>query len=81
MEDLSITFPSDLRKALDQEAKREHTKRSTLIQKAVRVYLRLKRRNAVVQLLKEGYQAMAAETAEISRDFKHLDQESLKYVD
>ena len=81
MEDLSITFPSDLRKALDQEAKREHTKRSTLIQKAVRVYLRLKRRNAVVQLLKEGYQAMAAETAKISRDFKHLDQESLKYVD
>lgn len=80
MEHLSITFPRDLRKALDQEAKRENTKRSTLIQKAVRVYLRLKRRHAVVALLKEGYQEMAGESAEMARDFKDLDQDSLKYV-
>lgn len=81
MEHLSITFPEDLRRALDLEAKRERTKRSTLIQKAVRVYLRLKRRNALVQLLREGYQAMAGESGEIERDFKQLDNESLKYVD
>ena len=81
MEHLSITFPENLKRALDLEAKREQTKRSTLIQKAVRVYLRLKRRNALVQLLKEGYQEMAGESEQITRDFKHLDTESLRYVD
>jgi len=81
MEHLSITFPEDLRQALDLEAKRERTKRSTLIQKAVRVYLRLKRRNALVHLLREGYQEMAGEVEQIARDFKHLDNESLKYAD
>lgn len=81
MEHLSITFPRELKRALDLEAKREKTKRSTLIQKAVRVYLRLKRRHAVIQLMREGYQEMAGESAEIARDFKNLDHESLKYVD
>lgn len=81
MEHLSITFPENLRKALDREAKREHTKRSTLIQKAVKIYLRLKRRNALVHLLKEGYQEMAPEADKIARDFQRLDDESLKYVD
>ena len=81
MEHLSITFPEDLRQALDLEAKRERTKRSTLIQKAVRVYLRLKRRNAIVHLLKEGYREMAGESGKIELDFMNLDNESLKYVD
>ena len=81
MEHLSITFPENLKRALDLEAKREQTKRSTLIQKAVRVYLRLKRRNALVQLLKEGYQEMAGESQKVMRDFESLDRESLKYVD
>lgn len=81
MEHLSITFPEDLRRALDLEAKRERTKRSTLIQKAVRVYLRLKRRNALVCLLKEGYREMAGESKEMELDFKGPDSESLKYVD
>ena len=49
MEYLSITFPEELKKALDQEAKREHTKRSTLIQKAVKVYLELKRRKHMTE--------------------------------
>ena len=81
MEHLSITFPRELRQALDREAKRERTKRSTLIQKAVRVYLRLKRRHALTQLLRTGYQEMAGESKNLLRDFKTLDNESLKYVD
>ena len=81
MEHLSITFPENLRAALDREARQEHTKRSTLIQKAVRIYLQLKRRKALTNLLKEGYREMAAESGEIMRDFKNLDSESLKYVD
>lgn len=81
MEHLSITFPEDLKAALDREAKQERTKRSTLIQKAVRVYLRLKRRHALVNLLREGYQEMAPESDKIMRDFKSLDQESLRYAD
>ncbi len=40
---LNITFPEDLKEALDQEVKREHTQRSTLIQKAVWVYLETKK--------------------------------------
>ena len=81
MEHLSITFPEDLRRALDLEARRERTKRSTLIQKAVRIYIRLKRRNALSRLLKEGYQEMTGESEKIERDFRGLDNESLKYVD
>ena len=81
MEHLSITFPEELKRALDLEAKRERTKRSTLIQKAVKIYLRLKRRKALVQLLKEGYEEMAGESEQIMRDFRNLDRESLKYVD
>lgn len=81
MEHLSITFPEALRAELDLEAKREHTKRSTLIQKAVRVYLKLKRQNAMRDLLKNGYLEMAGEAEGIMNEFKALDQESLKYVD
>ena len=81
MEHLNITFPEKLKQALDREAKTERTGRSTLIQKAVRVYLELKRRKLIKNLLKEGYQEMADISAEIGRDFQELDRESLKYVD
>ena len=81
MEYLSITFPADLRQALDKEAKREHIKRSTLIQKAVRVYLQLKKQQGVKNLLCEGYQEMYGAAGQITKDFEGLDKDSLKYVD
>ena len=81
MEYLSITFPSDLKAALDQEAKRENIKRSTLIQKAVRVYLQLKKQETVKNLLSEGYQEMYGVSKKITDDFANLDKDSLKYVD
>ena len=81
MEHLSITFPQDLRRILDREARREGTKRSTLIQKAVRIYLRLKRRNALAQLLREGYRELGPELKRVTEDFEKLDQDSMKYVD
>lgn len=81
MEHLSITFPEDLKEALDSEAEREHLKRSTLIQKAVKVYLALKRQRAVTDLLREGYQEMADELRKVTGDFKHADRQSLKYLD
>ena len=81
MEHLSITFPEALRRALDLEAEREGTKRSTLIQKAVRVYLQLRHRKALAELLREGYLEMTGESEQMAHDFKHLDHESLKYAD
>lgn len=81
MEHLNITFPESLKEALDREAKRQRTKRSTLIQKAVRVYLELKRRRAFLALMKEGYLEMAGESDRTTREFAELDRESLKYVD
>ena len=81
MEHLSITFPETLRVSLDREAKREHTKRSTLIQKAVRIYIDLKHRQQLSELLKEGYQEMAADSKDLASAFKHADEASLKYVD
>ena len=81
MEHLSITFPETLRNELDLEEKRGSTKRSTLIQKAVRIYLKLKRQGAMQDLLKEGYLEIADEAGSIAEDFKILDKESLKYVD
>ena len=81
MEHINITFPEDLKKDLDREAKKEGTKRSTLIQRAVKVYLKLKHRKTMINLLKEGYQEMSGESQKIARDFESLDRESLKYVD
>ena len=81
MTHLSITFPDELKKQLDFEAEREHTKRSTLIQKAVRVYLELKSRKSRNLLLAEGYQEMYGEAKELLKDFEKLDWDSLKYVD
>ena len=81
MQHLSITFPESLRVALDREAKVEHTKRSTLIQKAVKIYLDLKHRQKTRQLLIEGYQEMALDSKELELAFSHVDAESLKYAD
>ncbi|MBI5023432.1 MAG: hypothetical protein HZC18_00305 [Candidatus Omnitrophica bacterium] len=78
---LNITFPEDLKKELDLEVKQERTKRSTLIQKAVRTYLKLKHQKAVDALLKEGYQEMAAESKIVMKDFEKADRESWKHVD
>ena len=78
---LSITFPEDLKRELDREAKKQSIGRSTLIQKAVRVYLELKRRNEEKYLLREGYQEMYGEMAALQKEFENLDQDSLKYVD
>ena len=80
-EHINITIPTELREAVDQEAKRERTKRSTLIQKAVRVYLGLSRRQAFRKSLEAGYTELADEARRVTRDFAHLDAESLKYVD
>ena len=81
MEHLSITFPEELKRELDLEAKREHIKRSTLIQKAVRVYLQLKNQQTIKNLLREGYQEMYGETKKITDDFAKLDLDALKHVD
>lgn len=81
MHTLSITFPENLKKELDREAKREHTKRSSLIQKAVRVYLELKRRKSTMELLREGYEEMAGEAKRFLKEFDVVDRESLTHVD
>jgi len=78
---LSITIPEQLKTALDQEAKREHIGRSTLIQKAVRIYLELKKRQGTQNLLREGYQEMYGVSQQTLADFDELDKDSLKHVD
>ena len=80
VEHLNITLPIDLKEALDREVDREHTKRSTLIQKAVTLYLRVAKERGLRKLLKEGYLEMAAETRAVTRAFEVLDREALKYV-
>lgn len=72
---LNITFPLELKEQLDKEACREKTRRSTLIQKAVRVYLTIKDRKTKEILLREGYEAMALESKKIMSDFKHIDRD------
>ena len=80
---LNITFPEDLKRKLDQEAKREKTKRSTFIQRAVRFYIGAKSKKEKNELLKEGYldRAMIEESKLIMEQFKHADAETLKYID
>ena len=80
-EHINITIPPDLREAVDHQAKREHTKRSTLIQKAVRVYLVLSRKRALRTLLEEGYAELASEAKRLEREFARLDAESLHDAD
>jgi len=81
VEHLNITLPMDLKEALDHEVEREHTKRSTLIQKAVALYLRVAEKKSLRELLKEGYVEMAAEARAVTRAFETLDREALKYAD
>ena len=81
MEHLNITFPLELKERLDKETIRERTKRSTLIQKAVRIYLAIKERNAKDALLREGYENMSGISKKIMNDFKCADRDSLKHVD
>ncbi len=80
-EHINITIPSDLRDAVDHQARRERTRRSTLIQKAVRVYLGLSRKRALRTLLKEGYAELGFEAKQLENEFARLDAESLKYAD
>jgi len=81
VEHLNITLPVQLKEALDNEARREHTKRSTLIQKAVALYLRVAEKTSLKDLLKEGYIEMASEARAVTQAFRFLDRESLKHVD
>ena len=80
-EHINITIPSDLREAVDRRARQEQTKRSSLIQKAVRVYLGLSQRKALRALLEEGYAELSAESTRLEREFERLDRESLKHAD
>ena len=81
VEHINITIPPDLREAVDRQAQREHTKRSSLIQKAVRVYLGLSRRKAFRTLLEEEYRELDEEAKRLEKEFEVLDRESLKYID
>lgn len=81
VEHLNITLPIGLKEALDQEVEREHTKRSTMIRQAVALYLHVAKKRSLRELLKEGYVEMAAEAREVTRAFKALDREALKYAD
>ena len=72
MTHLSITFPDDLKLALDREVKQEHTKRSTLIQTAVKVYLGMKRRNELNERMKQGYIEMAKMDRQISKEWESM---------
>lgn len=81
VEHLNITLPIGLKDALDKEARREHTKRSTLIQKAVTLYLRVAEKKDLRELLKEGYVEMVAEAKDVTQAFRTLDRDSVKYVD
>jgi metal-responsive CopG/Arc/MetJ family transcriptional regulator len=78
---LNITFPEDLKRQLDQEIKREKTKRSTFIQRAVRFYLGVKSKKEKDALMKEECLVFADESKRIMEDFKYVDAESLKYLD
>lgn len=81
VEHLNITLPVQLKKALDGEARREHMKRSSLIRKAVTLYLRVAEKTSLRELLKEGYTETASEAKGVTRAFRTLDRESLRHVD
>ncbi len=81
MEHINITFPEKLKRELDRQAKSEGAGRSTLIQKAVKIYLELKRRRAMKDLLREGYQEMSEVSGQLMRDFERADRDSWKHVD
>lgn len=78
---LSITFPEGLKRQLDEEVKREGTKRSTFIQKAVRFYLELKRSKQANKSLREGYLATYKDARQMVNELVELDADILKHVD
>jgi len=80
-EHINITIPVGLKTRIDEESKKEHIGRSTLIQKAVTFYLDLVKRKKLRALLAEGYAEMAGEAIKITDEFNLLDKEALKYVD
>lgn len=79
-EHINITIPADLKLKIDEESKREHIGRSTLIQKAVSFYLELIKKRKLRALLAEGYREMADELLAINRDFESLDGEAMKHA-
>ena len=80
-EHINITIPPQLRQAVDQQARREKTKRSSLIHKAVRVYLGLAKNRDLRALMQYGYQELNQEARRLEQEFARLDAESLKYAD
>ena len=78
---INITIPVPLRVELDRWVRKEHTKRSTLIQRAVQLYLELAKRKRMTCRLREGYAEMSEEMKKITQEFECLDQESLRYDD
>ena len=79
-EHINITIPIGLKSRIDEESKREHIGRSTLIQKAVAFYLELIKRKRLKNILAEGYAEMSDESLRIIKEFEDLDQEALKHV-
>jgi len=78
---INITIPEGLKSRVDAESEKEGIGRSTLIQKALRLYLTLVNKKKIKALLCEGYKEMAHESVELIKEFEGLDEESLKYVD
>ena len=80
-EHINITIPVELKNMIDTQTKLERIPRSTLIQKALRVYLELSRKKRLKEQLEQGYSEMAGEAIRIMEDFKGFDGDGLKYVD
>jgi len=80
-EHINITIPIALKHRIDEESKRERIGRSTLIQKAVKLYLDLVKKKAVRKMLIEGYAEISGEARRIADEFDSIDVEALKYVD
>ena len=79
-EHINITIPVGLKVRIDEESKREHIGRSTLIQKAVSLYLELLKKKKLRSLLAEGYKEMAGEALVVTSDFALLDDEAMKHA-
>ena len=79
-EHINITIPIGLKARIDEESKREHIGRSTLIQKAVAFYLELIKRKRLKNILAEGYAEMSGESLKIMEEFKDLEKEALTHV-
>ncbi len=77
---INITIPVDLKTRLDHEAERAHMGRSTLIQRAVALYLDMVKTKHMRKLLAEGYAEMAGEALKVTDAFAALDDEAMKHV-